>query len=126
MALATIISILALFSFLVIQARKRARKAFPLPPGPPSDPLIGHLRVMPSEKQEDVFHEWAKTYGKHFGSIPQFRYVLRSPFGVGDVISLNILGRSIIILDSVQAAVDLLEKRSRNYSDRPRFVVFEL
>lgn len=44
----------------------------------------------------------------------------------GDVIHLHFLGRSVIVLNSVEAAVDLLEKRSNNYSDRPRFVMFEL
>ena len=37
----------------------------------------------------------------------------------GDVISVSIFGRSIIILNSAQAAIDLLEKRSIIYSDRP-------
>jgi hypothetical protein len=35
----------------------------PLPPGPPKDPLIGHLRYMPTAQTPFVFHEWAKTYG---------------------------------------------------------------
>ena len=37
----------------------------------------------------------------------------------GDVISVTILGRSIIILNSAKAAIDLLDKRSSIYSDRP-------
>jgi hypothetical protein len=44
----------------------------------------------------------------------------------GDVMYFNCLGRSIIVLCSNQAAVDLLDKRSGNYSDRPRFVVWEM
>jgi hypothetical protein len=32
----------------------------------------------------------------------------------------------MVVLDSVQAATDLLEKRSQTYSDRPRFVIYEL
>jgi len=32
----------------------------------------------------------------------------------------------MVVLDSVQAATDLLDKRSQNYSNRPRFVIFEL
>jgi hypothetical protein len=39
---------------------------------------------------------------------------------------LHCLGKSMVVLDSVQAATDLLDKRSHIYSDRPRFVVFEL
>lgn len=43
---------------------KHVGKALPLPPGPPADPLIGHLRVFPKANPELVFHEWAKTYGE--------------------------------------------------------------
>ncbi|TFK33315.1 cytochrome P450, partial [Crucibulum laeve] len=78
----------------------------PLPPGPPADPTIGHLRKIPTENQETTFYEWSKIYG--------------------DVIHLRIPGRSIIVLNSKQAAIELLEKRSANYSDRPNFVVYEI
>ncbi|THU78576.1 hypothetical protein K435DRAFT_876480 [Dendrothele bispora CBS 962.96] len=39
------------------------KSKLPFPPGPPKEPILGHLRVMPSEDQGDVFHEWAKVYG---------------------------------------------------------------
>ncbi|KAK0439095.1 cytochrome P450 [Armillaria borealis] len=77
-----------------------------LPPGPPADPIIGHIRILPPVGQPEVFHEWAKTYG--------------------DVMYLEVLGRKMIILDSVEAANDLLDKRSANYSCRPECVVFRL
>ncbi|KAF5376657.1 hypothetical protein D9615_007836 [Tricholomella constricta] len=72
----------------------------PLPPGPPADPIIGHLRLVPEENQEALFYEWGKIYG--------------------DVIHLRFLRRSVIVLNSRRAAVDLLERRSSSYSDRPR------
>lgn len=34
-----------------------------LPPGPPSDPLIGHLRVAPLKNHAEVYREWSKQYG---------------------------------------------------------------
>jgi len=77
-----------------------------LPPGPPADPIVGHIRLIPSHHQETLFYEWGKIYG--------------------DVVYIHILGKPVIVLNSVQAAVDLLEKRSANYSDRPRFVVLEM
>jgi hypothetical protein len=43
-----------------------------------------------------------------------------------DVLYFNILGRSVIVLNSVQACHDLLDKRGQLYSDRPRFVLFEV
>ncbi|KAL4255104.1 cytochrome P450 family protein [Pleurotus pulmonarius] len=94
------IGIVSLLAYL----KRRSAKRPPYPPGPPADPLIGHLRVMPTEKHESVFHEWSKLYG--------------------DVMHLKILGRNMIVLNSVQAATDLLEKRSALYSDRPNMNVY--
>ncbi|CAE6417965.1 unnamed protein product, partial [Rhizoctonia solani] len=37
----------------------------------------------------------------------------------GDIISLTVLGQTIVILNSVNIATDLLDRRSINYSDRP-------
>ncbi|KAJ7729816.1 cytochrome P450 [Mycena metata] len=82
------------------------RERRPLPPGPPKDPLIGHLRYMPTAQAPFFFHEWAKTYG--------------------DVMHLQVLGKSMIVLDTLQAAVDLLDKRGSIYSDRPPLPLYEL
>jgi hypothetical protein len=46
--------------FLRLRDRKTAKM---LPPGPPRDPIIGHLRYLPTAESASVFHEWAKTYG---------------------------------------------------------------
>ncbi|KAF8872112.1 hypothetical protein BD779DRAFT_1400619, partial [Infundibulicybe gibba] len=70
-----------------------------LPPGPKGLPIIGNLLDMPVHKQWMVFGEWSKIYG--------------------DIMHLNILGKSIIILCSTKRTTDVLEKRSLNYSDRP-------
>ncbi|KAG5638040.1 hypothetical protein H0H81_002160 [Sphagnurus paluster] len=73
------------------------RSGPPLPPGPPADPIIGHVRKMPTEKLENTLYEWGKVYG-----------------------------RPVVVLNSAEAAIDLLDKRSANYSDRPPFVTFGL
>jgi hypothetical protein len=44
----------------------------------------------------------------------------------GDVIHLDLLGNPVIVLNSQEAAIDLLEKRSSKYSDRPLFTGFKL
>ncbi|KAK7457634.1 cytochrome P450 1A2 [Colletotrichum acutatum] len=91
--------------------RTRLRKLgthqyLPLPPGPPGEPILGHLRIIPTDNPEHAYAAWSKEY--------------RS-----DVLSFNVLGQPIIVLNSVRAAVDLLDKRGANYGDRPRFVLFE-
>ena len=46
---------------------------------------------------------------------------------IGDIIYMYTFGNPIIIINSAQAATDLLEKRSSNYSSRPvRTMVQEL
>lgn len=99
----------------------------PLPPSPPSDPILGHLRYIPPKNPELQYAEWAKVYGKSW--VLQFSHLYRphhmcSPSG--DVLYLHILGRPVIILNSAEAAIDLLEKRAENYSDRPNMQIFEL
>ncbi|PVH80134.1 cytochrome P450 [Cadophora sp. DSE1049] len=79
----------------------------PLPPGPKGEPILGHLRVVPSDKPENAYAKWSKEYNS-------------------DVLYFNILGQPVVVLNSVQAAVDLLDKRGSNYCDRPRFVLFEV
>ncbi|KAJ3492026.1 hypothetical protein NLI96_g262 [Meripilus lineatus] len=88
------------------QRNARSKNRASLPPGPPADPLIHHLRVIPTKDHPEVYHEWSKTYG--------------------DVIFLSALGHSFVVLATEEAAVDLMEKRSANYSNRPKLPMHEL
>lgn len=76
-----------------------ARAVLPLPPGPPSYPLIGQLLSMPKQSEQQAFLEMGKTIGS-------------------DILSLSFLGTTIIVLNSAEAATDLLEKRGSIYSGR--------
>ncbi|KAJ6588876.1 hypothetical protein B0H19DRAFT_222964 [Mycena capillaripes] len=78
-----------------------------LPPGPRPLPLVGNLLSMPSHSQWETYSKWSKKYNS-------------------DILCANVLGTSIIILTSLEAATDLLEKRSAIYSDRPRSMMLEL
>ncbi|KAJ1306114.1 hypothetical protein OPQ81_010825 [Rhizoctonia solani] len=94
----------ALGSSFYLYHRGRASKR-PLPPSPPgSYPLIGHALVLPSEREHLVYERWCKE--------------LKS-----DIISLTAVGQTIVILNSVEAATELMDRRSRIYSDRPQLRV---
>lgn len=80
---------------------------YPLPPSPPGEPILGHLRVIPAVGPEHRYIEWSREYSS-------------------DILYFNVLGRPIIVLNSVKAAHDLLDKRGANYASRPRFVLFEV
>ncbi len=41
----------------------------------------------------------------------------------GDMVYFQIFGRPMVVLNTLRAAQDLMEKRSLNYSCRPRFVL---
>lgn len=38
----------------------------------------------------------------------------------------SVLGKSIVVLGSYQAAVDLFDKRGIKYGSRPRFPIYEM
>ncbi|CAE6484738.1 unnamed protein product [Rhizoctonia solani] len=83
--------------FLALRKLRRGR--LPLPPGPPSYPIIGQLLSMPTKSQGRAFMDLSVKLSS-------------------DIISLSIFGTTIIVLNSNKAANDLLEKRSSIHSGR--------
>ncbi|PPQ88179.1 hypothetical protein CVT25_005144 [Psilocybe cyanescens] len=73
-----------------------------LPPGPRRLPLIGNVHQMPKGHPWLRFTEWKKTYG--------------------NIMHIDILGKSHIIINSAKIAKELLDKRSSIYSNRPHFI----
>ncbi|KAJ7448913.1 cytochrome P450 [Mycena latifolia] len=82
----------------------RRDKRLPLPPGPTGLPIVGNILDVPQNKPWLAF----LAMGAKFNS---------------DILYLNLLGSPTIVLNSVQAAEDLLDKRSAIYSDRPNIVM---
>ncbi|KAI0800105.1 cytochrome P450 [Fomes fomentarius] len=78
----------------------------PLPPGPRPLPIVGNFFDTPTKDMEHAFYELNKRYG--------------------DIVYLNTFGQSMIVLGTHEAALDLLEKRSSNYSDRLDSVMVSL
>ncbi|KAJ7453392.1 cytochrome P450 [Mycena latifolia] len=79
---------------------RRNRSQLPLPPGPAKLPLVGNLLDVPANFQWERYMEWSKAYDS-------------------DIIHVDLLGQSLIVLSSLEATTALLEKRSSIYSDRP-------
>ncbi|KAL4062105.1 cytochrome P450 [Scleroderma yunnanense] len=76
------------------------RRPAPLPPGPRPLPLIGNMFDMPTTKPWLTFADWVKY---------------------GDISHIEILGKHIVVLNSVKEAQAMLDKKNSKYSDRPGF-----
>ncbi|KAG6333886.1 hypothetical protein ID866_5199 [Astraeus odoratus] len=84
--------------YLVKQIISKKNPA-PFPPGPKPLPLLGNMLDMPSVKPWLKFAEIGNKFG--------------------DMAHLEILGQHLIIVNNVKTAVDMLDKKSSIYSDRP-------
>ncbi|KAK4173810.1 cytochrome P450 [Triangularia setosa] len=102
------ITIVLAFGILTYQTVQflRAKTRPLLPPGPPGEFLLGHYRVVPEDAAFKKYAEWAKQYES-------------------DVLFFQTFGTKWIVLNCLESATELLEKRGSNYADRPRFVMFE-
>ncbi|KAI0767230.1 CyP450 monooxygenase [Fomes fomentarius] len=85
---------------------RRRSLRIPLPPGPKRLPIIGNALDFPKQNIPAVFRDMNARYG--------------------EVVYLDVLGQPMIILGTHEAAVDLLEKRSANYSDRITLIMGDL
>ncbi|KAJ4225447.1 hypothetical protein NW759_005142 [Fusarium solani] len=104
-ALIELAIVLAVMWFALVH--RRTQPTLPLPPGPPAEFLLGHTRLIPKENTAATYARWAREYDS-------------------DIIHVKSLGRSIVVLNSVEAARDVLEKKGANFCDRPRFTLLEV
>ncbi|KAI9441780.1 cytochrome P450 [Lactarius indigo] len=96
--------IVSIFGYLlsIFRDHKR-RRGVPYPPGPKPWPIIGNLLDSPRQSQWTTYTEMSKKYG--------------------DILYLQVFGQSIVVLCSLSAIKDLLEKRGDIYSDRPAWPI---
>ncbi|TFK35719.1 cytochrome P450 [Crucibulum laeve] len=71
----------------------------PFPPGPPPKLFIGNLCDFPTVQPWITYTRWKYQYG--------------------NIVYANAFGQHVVILNSLKAVIDLFEKRSQKYSDRP-------
>ncbi|KAF5341606.1 hypothetical protein D9758_014087 [Tetrapyrgos nigripes] len=99
-------NLLAMLVFGFIVHRVLRYRRLPLPPGPPGYPIIGNIFDIPPKSSRGwvTYKDMSKKYGS-------------------DIIHLDLLGTPLIVVNSLKAATELLDKRSSNYSDRPRMTM---
>ncbi|QYS93071.1 hypothetical protein H0G86_000461 [Trichoderma simmonsii] len=92
-----------LIGFLLYQLFFRNKSKFPLPPGPKPLPIVGNIRDLPPP------------------GTPDFRHWLPFKEKYGPISSVTLLGRTLVIIQDKEAAVEYLEKNSSKTSSRPQF-----
>ncbi|KAH7906012.1 cytochrome P450 [Hygrophoropsis aurantiaca] len=83
---------------LILYNRERSDTVIPRPPGPAPLPLIGNVLSINAGEPWCTYTKWRDIYG--------------------DIVYSRLLKKEVIVLNSEEAAVNLLERRSRIYSDR--------
>ncbi|KAF9522726.1 cytochrome P450 [Crepidotus variabilis] len=79
----------------------------PYPPGPAAKNWIaGNISEIPVENQWFLFTEWSKIYG--------------------DLTYFRALHQHFIVINKLEVAIELFEKRSNNYSSRPHATMVDL
>ncbi|KAF8181910.1 cytochrome P450 [Mycena galopus ATCC 62051] len=78
----------------------------PFPPGPKPMFIMGNFYDIPTKLPWITYTDWGKQYG--------------------DLVHAEVFGNHILVINSLKAATDLLEKRARIYSDRPTIPIFPL
>jgi len=89
---------LAFSGLFILWILLRPKKA-PLPPGPKGLPILGNIFDMPVDQEWLTFAKW----GEEFGGL----------------LSVSVLGSPMIIINSAKIAVEMLDKKSSLYADRP-------
>jgi predicted small integral membrane protein len=65
--------------------------------------------------------EWGKIYGNPSCNPESQILTINTP--QGPVVHLSVLGKSFIILNTSEAALDILDKKGAIYASRPRLVM---
>ncbi|EMD35901.1 hypothetical protein CERSUDRAFT_53222 [Gelatoporia subvermispora B] len=97
---------ISFLTLLLVFLRKRTKQQLPtyrdlpLPPGPRPLPFLGNVFDIPKDTEYlwRTYAKWAQTHG--------------------DIVHIQVLGKHIIVLHSLDAVHDLLDKRSSIYADR--------
>ncbi|KAJ6517253.1 cytochrome P450 [Mycena vitilis] len=94
-----LVQLISLLVALVFARYFCRRSRSSLPPGPRGLPILGNIFDLPKHSPWLAFADMGKKWG--------------------DIVSLTTFGTTLIIVNSVQIAEDLLDARGGNFADRP-------
>jgi hypothetical protein len=110
--------IITLASIYVV-SRKWATggRRIPLPTGPAGFPIIGNVLDLPKSQGWYTLTKWAKVTHRLVSVRESLTPTPRQEYG--PLVYVEALGQPMLIINTQRIALDLLEKRSAIYSDRP-------
>lgn len=119
---------ISLFFYLLFVFRNhRRRGGLPYPPGPPPRPIIGNILDIPKDAPWVAYVNMSRKYGTHNIIGGTCSPLLKlTPAFQDDVICLRVFSEVVVVLNSLSALKDLLEKRGQTYSERPSLPIAEM
>ncbi|TFK40527.1 cytochrome P450 [Crucibulum laeve] len=100
------LTLAVIVSYILFSRWKKPRSNLPYPPGPKGKLFVGNIGQIPLSQPWLTYTNWRKVYG--------------------DIIHLRMYQQHIVILNNLQDVIELFEKRSNNYSDRPAAPMVDL
>ncbi|KAK0475230.1 cytochrome P450 [Armillaria novae-zelandiae] len=97
-----LVGLISISLAVLLYSRRSHSWQLPLPPGPKKRLLTGNLKDMPTSFEWETYYKWGKEHNS-------------------DIIHLDVVGTSVIVLNSLEATSALLDKRSSIYSSRQVF-----
>ena len=115
--LALLLTLLAVSVVYRRLQRRRRSRSLPLPPGPKGYPIIGNVLDIP---RGPPLWEGSLMLGRQYSesAMPRLSTNISLILPDTDILYLNLFGKDLVILNSTKTISDLLDKRSKIYSDK--------
>ena len=115
------------FYILSVFRDHRRRGGLHYPPGPPPRPIIGNILDIPKDAPWTAYVDMSRKYGTNDIICDTCSPLLKlTPVFQDDVICLRVFSEVVVVLNSLSALKDLLEKRGNLYSERPPLPIAEM